>query len=82
MDQDNRTNEIGQTVVKVGEVPTGEPGPCVIEVPGDPCAIIIIGACGDLARRKLVQALFRLFENGGLPDPFLIMGVDLVQMNT
>ncbi len=82
MDQDNRTNEIGQTVVKVGEVPTGEPGSCVIEVPGDPCAIIIIGACGDLARRKLVQALFRLFENGGLPDPFLIMGVDLVQMNT
>jgi glucose-6-phosphate 1-dehydrogenase len=82
VDQDNRTNEIGQTVVKVGEVPTGEPGSCVIEVPGDPCAIIIIGACGDLARRKLVQALFRLFENGGLPDPFLIVGVDLVQMNT
>jgi len=57
-------------------------GSCAIEAPPDPCAIVIIGASGDLARRKLVLALFRLYQNGGLPDPFVIVGADLVAMST
>jgi glucose-6-phosphate 1-dehydrogenase len=82
MGRDRPTSEVGNTVVKVEEAPVMEPGSCAIEAPSDPCAIVVIGACGDLARRKLVHALFRLFENGGLPDPFLIVGLDLNQMDT
>ena len=82
MGRDRPTSEVGNTVVKVEEAPVMEPGSCAIEAPSDPCAIVVIGACGDLARRRLVQALFRLFQNGGLPDPFLIVGVDLNQMDT
>jgi glucose-6-phosphate 1-dehydrogenase len=58
------------------------PGTCAIETPPDPCAIVIIGGAGDLARRKLILALFRLYQNGGLPDPFLIVGADLNAMTT
>ena len=57
-------------------------GSCAIEAPPDPCAIVVIGASGDLARRKLILALFRLFQNGGMPDPFLIVGADLTEMKT
>jgi glucose-6-phosphate 1-dehydrogenase len=57
-------------------------GSCAIEAPSDPCAIVIIGASGDLARRKLMLALFRLYVNGGLPDPFLLVGADVVPMST
>jgi len=58
------------------------PGSCAIEVPPDPCAIVIIGASGDLARRKLILALFRLYQNGGVPDPFVIVGADLNDMTS
>jgi glucose-6-phosphate 1-dehydrogenase len=53
-----------------------------LEEPLDPCAIVIIGACGDLTRRKIILALFRLFESKGLPDPFLVLGADLNDMTT
>ena len=32
--------------------------------PGDPCAIVIFGASGDLTHRKLIPALFNLRANG------------------
>jgi len=47
---------------------------CLIDDPGDPCIIIIMGATGDLTARKLVPALFNLFCHDGLPDPFLVVG--------
>ena len=47
---------------------------CLIEGIPDPCAIIIIGASGDLTARKIIPALFNLFLNKGLPDPFLVVG--------
>jgi glucose-6-phosphate 1-dehydrogenase len=75
-------NNVSETVVAAAEMPFEAPGSCGIEAPADPCAIIVVGACGDLARRKLVQALFRLYNNGGLPDPFFIVGVDLNPMDT
>jgi glucose-6-phosphate 1-dehydrogenase len=53
-----------------------------LEGPLDACAIVIIGACGDLTRRKIILALFRLFKNDVLPDLFLIVGVDLHDMST
>jgi glucose-6-phosphate 1-dehydrogenase len=38
------------------------------------CAIVILGATGDLTARKLIPALFNLYLNGGLPESFLIVG--------
>jgi len=78
----SQTNGMGTKVVKFGNGPVGGPGSCVIEGPLEPCTIVIIGACGDLTRRKIVLALFRLFENGALPDPFLVVGADLNNMTT
>ena len=39
-----------------------------------PVAIIIFGITGDLARRKLIPALWSLFINGNLPEKFSIVG--------
>ncbi len=78
----NRTNETPETVINIGGAPLQEGGSCLIEEPLDPCAIVIIGACGDLTRRKIILALFRLFKSDGLPDPFLIVGADLNNMTT
>ena len=37
--------------------------------------IIIFGASGDLTKRKLIPALYRLFSRGMLPQDFSIIGV-------
>jgi glucose-6-phosphate 1-dehydrogenase len=42
--------------------------------PADPCAIVIFGASGDLARRKLIPALYSLSLDGMLPPGFVILG--------
>ena len=34
----------------------------------DPCALVIFGATGDLAQRKLLPALYNLHREGWLPD--------------
>jgi glucose-6-phosphate 1-dehydrogenase len=47
---------------------------CLIEGTPDPCMVVIVGASGDLTARKIVPALFNLFLNDGLPDPFLVVG--------
>ncbi len=39
---------------------TPQTGPYFCEMPADPCAIIMFGASGDLARRKLMPALYDL----------------------
>ncbi|MBD3316000.1 MAG: hypothetical protein GF344_09450 [Chitinivibrionales bacterium] len=39
-----------------------------------PSAIVILGASGDLARRKLVPALARLFEQGELGPDSIVIG--------
>lgn len=41
----------------------------------DPCTIIIFGASGDLTRRKLIPALFRLDWEKLLPQPVNIIGI-------
>ncbi|WP_235828175.1 glucose-6-phosphate dehydrogenase [Brevibacillus migulae] len=40
----------------------------------DSSAIILFGATGDLAKRKLFPALFSLFRRGLLPEKFAIIG--------
>ena len=40
----------------------------------EPHVFVIFGASGDLAKRKLVPALFELFKNGHLEGDFVILG--------
>ena len=47
----------------------------------EPCIIVIIGASGDLAGRKLLPALFSLYLQGGLPNPFTILGCSRTKMS-
>src|SRR3954451_14013333 len=41
----------------------------------EPCVIVIFGASGDLAHRKLLPALYALAYRSLLPDRFAILGV-------
>lgn len=40
----------------------------------DPCTVVIFGASGDLARRKLVPALYSLYQQDRLSEGFAIIG--------
>src|SRR5512135_1990234 len=40
-----------------------------------PTVFVILGIGGDLARRKLIPALYALFLNNWLPEKFLILGL-------
>lgn len=41
----------------------------------EPLILAIFGASGDLARRKLLPAIFDLFKRGYLPENFVILGI-------
>jgi glucose-6-phosphate 1-dehydrogenase len=51
-----------------------------VERTASPCAVIIFGASGDLTRRKLVPALFRLAEQRLIPAEFAIIGISRSKM--
>jgi glucose-6-phosphate 1-dehydrogenase len=42
--------------------------------PVQPTALVIFGATGDLARRKLLPALYNLAHEGALPEHFALIG--------
>jgi glucose-6-phosphate 1-dehydrogenase len=42
--------------------------------PAPPCVIVIFGASGDLTHRKLIPALFDLFQAGLLSKQFAVLG--------
>lgn len=44
------------------------------EIPSDPCAVVMFGASGDLAQRKLLPALFDLARHGCLAPRFRLLG--------
>ncbi|MEA2194469.1 MAG: glucose-6-phosphate 1-dehydrogenase, partial [Solirubrobacteraceae bacterium] len=44
-------------------------------LPVHPTALVIFGATGDLARRKLLPALYNLAHEGALPEHFNLVGV-------
>jgi glucose-6-phosphate 1-dehydrogenase len=48
-------------------------GGCEIEIPA-PFALVIFGASGDLTRRKILPAIFRLQTAGLLPRDSLVLG--------
>jgi len=53
---------------------------CLVESPPDPCTIVIFGATGDLTKRMLAPALYKLHMSGALPRPFLIVGAARSEM--
>ena len=44
--------------------------------------LVIFGASGDLAHRKLIPSLFSLYQQGQLPASFAIMGVGRTELET
>lgn len=46
-----------------------------------PLALVIFGATGDLTRRKLMPAVYKLFCDGLLPDHFAVVGFAREQMD-
>jgi glucose-6-phosphate 1-dehydrogenase len=47
----------------------------------DPTVLVIFGAGGDLAWRKLVPALYSLYVDHWLPEHFAVIGLDLKPMS-
>jgi glucose-6-phosphate 1-dehydrogenase len=43
--------------------------------PGDPCALVIFGASGDLTKRLLIPALYNLRRARLLPEAFAVIGI-------
>jgi glucose-6-phosphate 1-dehydrogenase len=56
-------------------------GPYFCEMPSDPCAIIMFGASGDLARRKLMPALYDLAFHSCLAPSFRLLGFARTKMS-
>jgi glucose-6-phosphate 1-dehydrogenase len=46
----------------------------------EPCAIVVFGASGDLAKRKVIPAMFDLAQSGGLGEKYSIVGFARTQM--
>ncbi|HEX6184148.1 MAG TPA: glucose-6-phosphate dehydrogenase [Pyrinomonadaceae bacterium] len=51
-----------------------------LERAAEPCAVVIFGASGDLAKRKLIPALYRLVQERLLPAEFAIIGLGRTPM--
>jgi len=46
------------------------------------CCLVIFGASGDLARRKLIPSIYRLFRQRLLPSGFFVLGVARTEMDS
>ncbi|HYE13181.1 MAG TPA: glucose-6-phosphate dehydrogenase, partial [Pyrinomonadaceae bacterium] len=51
-----------------------------LERTAEPCAVVIFGASGDLAKRKLLPALYRLVQERLLPAEFAVVGMGRTPM--
>jgi glucose-6-phosphate 1-dehydrogenase len=47
----------------------------------DPCTVVILGGAGDLAKRKLLPAIYQLAKDGLLPDGVDILGISREEMS-
>ena len=80
--EDSKLNEsVEAALAAIRTEDSGMPEGCVADKSLEPCAIVIVGASGDLTERKLIPALFNLYLNGGLPDPFFIVGCSRTKMS-
>ncbi|MDT7040730.1 glucose-6-phosphate dehydrogenase [Candidatus Nitronereus thalassa] len=59
------------------EIQASEAGPV-----GPACVMVIFGASGDLAKRKLIPAIYNLAKRNLLPREFAIVGVAREEMST
>jgi glucose-6-phosphate 1-dehydrogenase len=50
-------------------------------VDAEPTIIVLFGAGGDLAHRKLIPALYDLFLSKRLPEQFTVVGVSRTEMS-
>jgi glucose-6-phosphate 1-dehydrogenase len=57
------------TLLEAGDAPRHKPRPA------EPCAMVLFGATGDLAKRLVVPALYNLSCSGTLPEDFVLIGV-------
>jgi len=58
--------------------PTGAQAPLRAE---DPMTVVIFGASGDLAKRKLIPALYQLQQGGYLPERYAVIGFSRTPMS-
>jgi glucose-6-phosphate 1-dehydrogenase len=63
-----------------GRVISPEMGECEIEVPR-PFCLVIFGASGDLTKRKILPAVFRLYRYKFLPERFFVLGAARTNMD-
>jgi glucose-6-phosphate 1-dehydrogenase len=64
------------TVIHPEAGPHAQPSPFVSRVhPPEPFTLVLFGATGDLAGRKLLPALSRLLQSKYLPEEFAIVGI-------
>ena len=47
----------------------------------EPLIFVIFGASGDLAKRKLIPAVFDLFKRNYLPDNFALLGISRTELS-
>lgn len=66
------------SATEVAEMPRPDKYYC--ETPNDPCAIVMFGASGDLAKRKLLPALYDLEVHGCLAPRFRLLGFARTEM--
>ncbi|HEX7174246.1 MAG TPA: glucose-6-phosphate dehydrogenase, partial [Pyrinomonadaceae bacterium] len=52
-----------------------------LERTAEPCVVVIFGASGDLAKRKLIPALYRLVQQRLLPAEFAVVGLGRTEMS-
>src|SRR3712207_2581007 len=52
-----------------------------LERTAEPCAVVIFGASGDLAKRKLIPALYRLVQERLVPAEFAVVGAARTEMS-
>jgi glucose-6-phosphate 1-dehydrogenase len=68
------------SVAREGGVIAGDVGADLIRAK-DPVTIVIFGASGDLAKRKLIPALYHLQEGGFLPERYAVIGFSRTPMS-
>src|SRR5215470_9893532 len=49
--------------------------PFHVERRAEPCVMVLFGATGDLAKRKLIPGLYNLHKDQLLPEHFAVVGV-------
>jgi glucose-6-phosphate 1-dehydrogenase len=59
---------------KLGEAPDNPLVEGLERLPVHPTTLVIFGATGDLARRKLLPAIYNLAHEGALPERFCLIG--------